>query len=392
LLNLSLFVLNGQWDPLVQMAAGAVLHAFGAGFVVGKVAGGTGRRARGGLVAGVVLAFLPLAAWHNALWGYQSQAYFALIFSLMTLAWLGSADPTPVQLFVGLAAGLAAMLSMGPGELVPLALLGLAAVRALEKRRLEGVWRSAWPALVLLAVALALVMSMPHSEGLEALRAHSPEQFAVAFARTLAWPHVDQPFAALVLNLPLVLVVTARILRHRHPRAGEDFVLLIGGWAVAISLAIAWERGGGDELLAGFIPSRYVDFIVLLPLANAWCAIVLAAEAAGRWRTRARVLTAVWCVFLFIGWLGVSLEMWRGIVRPRIHDRLAPVRLAVAFQASGDARVFAGQPRLYVPSPVPESILIVLHDPRMRGALPPSFQPKQPLGPLSCAVRASMGQ
>ena len=392
LLNFSLFVLNGQWDPLLQMAVGAGLHAFGAGFIVYNMAGGIGRKAQGYLAVGVVLAFLPLAAWHNALWGFQSQAYFALIFSLMTFAWLGAADRTPVRLLVGLAAGLAAMLSMGSGELVPLALLGLAILRVLGKRRLEGVWRSVWPALVLLAVALALMMSVPPDRELEALRAHSPKQFAVAFAHALAWPHVDQPVAALALNLPVMLVVIGRITRRRQPRAGEDFVLLLGGWAAAIALAMAWARGGGGELLAGFIPSRYVDFIVLLPLANAWCAIVLAAEAIGPWRTRARVLTAVWCIFLFIGWLGISLEMWRGIVRPRIHDRLAPVRLAVAFQASGDATVFAGQPRLYVPYPNPESILVVLHDPRLQGALPPSFQPKQPLGPLSRAVRTLMGQ
>jgi hypothetical protein len=287
---------------------------------------------------------------------------------------------------------LAAMLSMGSGELVPVALLGLAVLRVAEKRRLEKrAWQGAWPALALLAVALALMMSVPADPGLQALRPQSLEQFASAFARALAWPHVDQPFAALVLNLPLMLVVIGRVVRRRHPRTGEDFVLLIGGWAAANALAMAWARGGDGEFLAGIVPSRYVDFLVLLPLANAWSAIVLAAEAARQWRMRTRLLAAVWCGFLFIGWLGLSLEMWRGIVRPRIRDRLAPVRLAVAFQSSGDPAVFAGQPRLYVPHPNPESILVVLHDPRMQGALPPSFQPKRPLGPLSRAVRALLG-
>jgi hypothetical protein len=263
----------------------------------------------------------------------------------------------------------------------------------MEKRRMEKrEWRGLWPALVLLAVALVLMKSVPADRTLQAMQASSPKQFTVAFARALAWPHVDQPFAALVLNLPLMLVVFARITRRRRPRTGEDFVLLLGGWAMAGALAMAWARGGGGEFQAGIVPSRYVDFLVLLPLANTWCAIMLAAEATGQSRARARVLTAVWCCFLFIGWLGVSLEMWRGIVRPRIGDRLAPVRLAVAFQASGDASVFAGQPRLYVPYPKPELILAVLHDPRMQDRLPPSFQPKHPLGPLSRAVRTLMGQ
>jgi hypothetical protein len=203
---------------------------------------------------------------------------------------------------------------------------------------------------------------------------------------------VDQPLAALVLSLPLMLVVMGRIARRRQPRAGEDFVILLGGWAVANALAMVWARGGAPELLAGIVPSRYVDFVVLLPLANTWCALVLAAEATSQWRMRARVLAVVWCGFLFIGWLGLSLEMWRGIVRPRIQDRLAPVRLMVAFQASGDGRVFIGQPQLYIPHFNMQLMMAVLHDPRMQGALPPSLQPKRPMGPLSREVRVLLGQ
>jgi hypothetical protein len=399
LLNLSLFVLNGQWDPLLQMAVGAVLHAFGAGFLVRELAGGStvlqqpaNWKVQGCLAAGVTLAFLPLAAWHNALWGFQTQFYFALIFSLMALAWLGAADPTPVRLWAGMAAGLAAMLSMGSGELVPVALLGLAVLRAWEKRRLEGVWRSIWPALVLLVMAVVLMKSVPPDKVLQSWYANSLPQLAVGFMRAMAWPHVDQPLAALALNLPLLLVVMGRIARRRQPRKGEDFVLLLGGWAAANALAMAWARGGAPEFQAGIVPSRYVDFLVLLPLANTWCVIVLAAEVTSQRRARARVLAAVWCIFLFIGWLGVSLEAWRDIVQPRIQDRLAPVRLMVAFQANGDGRIFIGQPPLYVPHLNIQMMMTVLHDPRMQGVLPPSLQPKRPMEPLSREVRTLMGQ
>jgi len=392
LLNLLLFVINGQWDPLLQMAVGALLHAAGAMLLTRNlVSMSVGWKARGFISAGVVMACLPLASWFNALDGLQSLVYFTLGFSLVAFACLGDGNASAIKVLVGIAAGLAAMLSSGAGELVPVALVGLMIMRIAEARDGKTILRTAWPAAVLLVAAVALMASVPPDRGSRALQSHSAAEFLGAFATLMAWPHVDQPWAALALNLPLVLVVTARIRRRRHPRAGENFVLLIGGWVVAIALATAWARGAGGELLAGIVPSRYVDFIVLLPLANAWCAIVLAAEAAGQRRARARVLTAAWCCFLFIGWLGLSLEMWRGVVRPRIRDRLAPVRLAVAFQASGDPAVFAGQPRLYVPHPNPESILVVLHDPQMQGVLPPSFQPKRPLGPLSRAVRALMG-
>jgi hypothetical protein len=393
LLDLSLFVLNGQWDPLLQMAAGAALHALGAGFLVRELAGGsTNWKVQAGLAAGVALLCLPLASWFDALCGIQTNTYFALIFSFMALAWLGTEERSALKLWGGLMAGLAAMLSLGAGELVPVALLGLAVLRATEKRRLEGVWRSVWPALVLLVVAVALMESVPANKVLQSWHASSLQQFTVGLMRAMAWPHVDQPLAALALNLPLGLVVMGRMARRRPARTGEDFVLLLGGWAAANALAMAWARGGAPEFQAGIVPSRYVDFLVLLPLANTWCAIVLAAEALNPWRTRARVLTALWCVFLFIGWLGVSLEAWRDVVQPRIQDRLAPVRVMVDFQASGDGRVFIGQPQLYVPHLNLQLMMNVLYDPRLQGVLPPSLQPQRPMGPLSRGVRMLMGQ
>jgi hypothetical protein len=85
--------------------------------------------------------------------------------------------------------------------------------------------------------------------------------------------------------------------------------------------------------------------------------------------------------------MGLSAEVIRGLILPRMHDRDAPVRLAVAFQRSGDPAVFIGQPRLLVPDPNPESVRRILTDPRLRGVLPPSLQPQQPTGPLSRAAR-----
>lgn len=386
LLDLCLFGLNGQWDPLLEMAVGAVLHASCAGLLTLQLAKAcSSRRARWGIAIGVTLISVPLAAWHNALWSFQTQVYFALLFSLLSMSWLSQTNPSPCKAV----AGLAAMLAMGSGELLAVALLGLVLLRVIEKRHLaQEEWRSMWAAIVLMVTALALMASAPISP---TLRASSASQFISVLFRLLAWPHSDQPLAALVLNLPLMLLVIKRINQRRQPRVGENFVLLIGGWAAANALAVAWARGGGMELQAG-VPSRYVDFLVLLPFANAWCAIVLAVEAIGKERSRVRVLAVAWCGFLFIGWLGVSLQMWRGIVQPRMRDRLAPVRLMVAFQESGNPAVFTGQPRLYVPYPQPESILPVLRNPRMQGALPPSLQPTRPMGPLSRLVRILLEQ
>lgn len=381
LLNRTLFSLNGGWDPLVQLVAGAFLHAAVAALLAATLLRGLGPCSRWLLGTGVVLFSLPLAGWHNALWGFQSQVYFAGLFALAAFALLAAPAVSTGRMLAGALAALAAMLAMGPGLLVPAALAGglLLRWRAGHARR-----RDAVPVAVLALVAWGL--HQPVAEH-AALHAGSPGQFLTALGRLLAWPHTGQPWAALVLNLPLAVYFGGRLLQRRAAAAGEDFVALLAGWALLVAVGAAWSRGGGAEFAAG-VPSRYADFMVLLPLVNAWCVVILAPAAAPKIRWAA----AGWGLFVFIGWLGLSAEVMRGIVLPRARDRDAPVRLVREFQRTGDAAVFAGQPRLLKPHPNPESVRAVLEDPRMRGVLPPSLQPDAPLGPLSRAVRGVLGR
>lgn len=387
-LDLALFAANGQWDPLLQLLAGAVVRAAAAAGLAWGFAAGFGRGGAIAAAGGVTLAFLPHLAWHNALWGFQSQVYFALFFTVGMLTLLAVPGPSLSRQFAGLAAGGAALLAMGPATLAPVALLGVCVVRGVVERRWTVArWCELWPALVLLALGLMLRSEEPAHA---ALRARGLGEFWVVASRVLSWPHGSGALAALVLNSPLVAGVLLRVLRRRTAAPGEDFVVVAGGWSLLMALATAWMRGGADELAVG-LPSRYVDFIVLLPLANAWFAFVLAGELSQARRPAGLVLAATWLAFLLSGWVGLSAEVIRGVVAPRWRDREAPVRLMRAYQSTGDEGVFAGQPRLYVPHPNLASVRAVLADPRLQGALPPSLQPGEPVGPLSRAAREMLG-
>lgn len=385
LLNLALFRLNGQWDPLVQLATGAWLHAAAAALLAGALACGGSLRVGWLLAFVVILLGLPLAGWHNALWGFQSQVYFAILFTLVAFLSLESSAGSPSRAIGGWLATGGAMLAMGPGLAVPPVLAAGWILRRTEDRAR---WREIWPLVLALALAWGLHHSVPQHDH---LRSRSIPEFLLTLGRMLGWPHTSQPWAALILNVPVAVVVGGRLLKRRSPVAGEDFVVLLAGWAVALALGAAWTRGGGAEFRSG-VPSRYVDFAGLLPAANVWCVIVLVAEAEPRWRAGATWVTAAWVGFLFAGWLGLSAEAVRGIVLPRWRDRDAPVRLVQEFQRGDDPVVFAGQPRLLVPHPDSNSVRSVLHDARMAGALPPSLQPGRPMGPMSRAVRWVFGR
>ena len=389
LLDLMLFCVNGQWDPLVQLVAIALLRAGCAAGLAWLLSPGRERRLRLAVGVVVTLAFLPILAWHNVLWGYQSNFYFALGFSLATLCLLGDEKAGGVRIVLGILIGLFGLLSAGAAALVPIPLLGLALLRSHEEKRFGLAFcLRAGPALFLLAVAFALrVRVEEHHE----LAAGTLKMWLESSSRVLAWPHFGVLLAALPMNLPLILAVATRLARCRRPRGGEDVVLLVAGWSVAVALATGWARGGGPELQAG-VPSRYVDFVVLLPVANAWLAVALVPGAGIQRSASARVLAAAWALFVLAGWAGLSAQTLRGIVLPRVRDREAPVRLAVAFQKTDDPAVYAGQPRLLIAHPNPQSVRVVLQDPRMRGLLPPSLQPGQPQGPLSRGARIILGQ
>ena len=376
LLNLGLFALNGQWDPLVQIVVGAGVHALVAAtitlFLTKSVSSG-----RAYLMAGAVaVVCLPIAGWHNALWGFQSQVYFSILFGVPALAWLPRAETR----WRGAACALAAMLAMGSGGLLPVALLVLLGLRRVESRSRCVEWKTELVILlILLFLGLAGQTKGSHST---ALQSASISDFFGAWLRLLAWPHPEQPMAALIVNLPLALVVGGRLIGRRRESPGENLAVALGMWALIIAAAAAWTRGGGEELANG-IPSRYVDFLVLLLLANGWCLVQLATES----NQRVRLAAFVWTFFVSIGWLGFSAEMWQRVIHPLANRRDQPAQLMRSFQQTRDPAVFNGQPRLLVPHPTLGSMEVVLDDPRMTGALPPSLQPEKPMGPLSRGVR-----
>ncbi|MES2696135.1 MAG: hypothetical protein V4773_21870 [Verrucomicrobiota bacterium] len=383
-LNLLLFKANGQWDPLVQMSAGAGLRAALAALLGGMILSTVSAATRGWVALGVTVLFLPHLAWHNVLWGFQSQVYFVLLFSVAALWLLAGERLSWRRQAAALALGMSALLAMGAGALVPAAVGGLLLVRWAGRRPDVS---ALVPVLALLGAAWVMRVAVPAHEALRPQTTAEALRTAVMF---LSWPHVGQPLAALALNLPLLVTVATRVVGQRQTFAGENFALALTGWGLACALAVAAMRGGGREFEHG-VPSRYVDFVSMLVVGNVWLSAGAIHQVAGGQRKLARTGFFAWLAFLFVGWLGLSAQVWRGIVRPRAADREAPVRLAVEFQRSGNAEVFAGQPLLFVPHPNPESIRRVLKDPRLEGKLPPSLQPERPVGPLSRAVRTVVG-
>ena len=85
LLDLGLLEMNHQWDNQLEVVVNAILHTttltiFGCAMarMLGKICWPI-------IWAALALVSVPPFAWENTLWGFQSQFYFLLLFSLLTM-------------------------------------------------------------------------------------------------------------------------------------------------------------------------------------------------------------------------------------------------------------------------------------------------------------------
>ncbi len=385
LLNWGLFLAAGQWDPLLQMAVGSVLRGLVAAALFFALVRGT-HVSRTWLIFAVSVAFSPLLAWHNVLWGFQTQVYFAALFSLLSIAGFSSPGASLAPRVLGATAAFAGLWAMAGVAVIPVVL----GIGVLWKWWLSG--RSApfpWIDLLLAGTLFAFAWVLRvHVPGHESLQPDSVKEFVAVLLNVLSWPLPEQPIAAAVFNLPGLFFMWTKA-RERSPSSFAETValmLLLWGWLTALS--IAWSRGGSPEL-AGGVPSRYVDFVVLLPLANAWSLSWLLSNRTCT--ATCRVVAACWGGMLFLCWSAHSLQVWRGVLVHRVADRTAPVRMLRAYQERGDVRIFVGQPRWLLPHPNLATVKEVLSDLGSRGQLPPSLQPGQRPAALCRGIRRILG-
>ncbi|MBE2213871.1 MAG: hypothetical protein IAE82_08370 [Opitutaceae bacterium] len=380
-LNLGLFIANQAWDPLVQLLVGVGLRALAATCVARLLITGIPRAHQWLLSAATAVIFLPLLAWENVLWGFQSQVTFSIILVTSGFALIAHAPPDGWRHAVGwLLTGLSS-LAMGAGLTAFPALLFWLLLRL---RGADRPARRTWLMLLGLAAVSALLFSP--APGHDPLKAGTPSQAIVATLRVLAWPHVGMPVATLATIAPILAVLGIRLARADTLRPGESATILLGTWALLLAAALAWSRGAGDAFTA-VIPSRYIDFLMLLTISALSGLLCLMRSWPSFGRLRTAWIVGAWAVFITVGLVGVATETWRWVIGPRWDAPNAPAMRAAAFQTTGDPTVFAGVPRMFWPSPDLDLMQQVLHDTRLAGRLPPTFQPDRPPGPFGRGTR-----
>ncbi|HZQ47072.1 MAG TPA: hypothetical protein VFC07_08675, partial [Verrucomicrobiae bacterium] len=241
---------------------------------------------------------LPFA-WENTIWGFQSQFYFLLFLSLLTIWLLGLSESFSIRWWLGVIAAVAALFTMASGFMAAVAVAALALFEILKQWRR---WRRHLPALaVCLVIAAAGLISKPAFLKGYVFSAGSIGALLTAFSKNLAWPWVSMPWFALCNLFPLALFGWNYFrARDKECSPAEKMVFGITIWVALQALGLAYARGAGGKPPV----SRYMDICSFVMIADWLCILTLLS------RQRLRFAPLLYAGFALWG-IGCAAGLWR---------------------------------------------------------------------------------
>jgi hypothetical protein len=366
LYDLALLLLNGQWDNQLQMVVNAFIHSAtiaGFGWLIARL---MGRQYWPVIWLPLALALVLPFAWENTLSGFQSQFYFLLIGSGITIWGLGPSEPWSSRWWLGACAVVAALFTVAAGFLAAVAVVGLTVLDCLKHRPN---WRRHLPTwgvcgVVTLAGLLLKADVAHHHE----LQAHSAGEFLTALANNLAWPWPILPWFAAFNVLPLVLLGWFYIRSGEKDLPAERMILGVGFWIGLQSLATAFARGAGGEP-PGW---RYMDSCSFIMIAGCLSTVLLLTRYrqrlwyAGFWYAG----FAIWAFGCLAGLWFTGARAWRLYIPERAYMQRMALKNARAFVATADLRVLLNKSPSKLAFPEPNAMAWMLTHPALRSILP----------------------
>lgn len=386
LLVLGLFVLNQQWDTQVEMIVAAGLHALCAVVLGWIIIRRLGRQWETPILIALLLLFGLPFDWEDTLsGGFQSQFYFLILFSIVTIWGLAAHPPASWKWWAGVGAAVASWFSIASG---PLATAAVAGWMILRLFRGAGPRRSSWFTLLTALVLTITGLSLRPTNGMPgALDPKSPLDFVTVFAGLLSWP-VQSPFAAGVMYLPLAMLLWKwlRTPVANRPDRASDFLIPLGCWIVLQTAALAYVRNRYSDPLQ---ISRYMVLFAPGVLVNLGCVAVLARDWPV-WQIRGRRRTLGFSLALIT--LALLLFNLGRLTREALHGHLPTMKennnrqrenIAAFLASGGNPKTFEGKSVHDLQSDFIPELMELLRNPSLRRILPASvhapleFAPEQ---------------
>jgi hypothetical protein len=393
-LNAGLFLANrGHWDLLLQACVNAVL----AGLSVFVIVCGIGARSVNFshwlFASFTAICFALPNSYENILWGFQSQHFFFILFSLSTILLLIRYRPFCLAWWLGIGSAICSCLSLGSGFYASLAVCGTCAFMAFRERyRRAPLWITLIAAFLIGGLYFATLGNV-QSPG--EYRADSVRRFIEALLGNLSWPNLGGGLAwlSVLMWMPWTVLVVAALLRRRAVPRSSYCVIAIGLWSLTVMVTLSYLRGRYSPYV------RYFDYNTVNVVANA-----AAIGELVRLKLYPRVASSVksglfgaWIAMVMIGLAQLSHDTVSDFLRARRNELLTERRAINRFLQTNDADVLKG-PDLHGIFPFREPYSSVLadqlRDPEVRKFLPKEMKSaeiaRKPEGLLSLFSRFAL--
>ena len=374
ILSLLLVLLNGQWDSQFEMVVNSLFFTGVALALAAAVLRLLGREfSLAALVAVGLWVGLPYGQ-ENTLWGSQSQFYFLIGFSLLTIWGLGLAPAGSLQWFAGLAGAVLALLSMASGFLASAAVT-IPLLLQLRQRPIR--WQShAITTTIIVLVIIAGLQVRLYMPAHDPLHATTVFAWLKAFARCLAWPFDWFPVLCALIYLPVALLAFVYVKQRRdmalaRPDQAVQFLLALAGWVLLQAAVIAYGRGGSGETQ---IVSRYTDVLALGVVVNALALCTFVARRG----LLLKGLAAFWCAAIISG-AGWQSHRELAVQRGRASFLTQAEQNLRRYVTTADRVTYIDSPHRAIPYPNRERLRELLDDPAIRSLLPAEIRAPLPV-------------
>jgi len=369
LFSLGLFLLNGQWENLYEAMAMSAMHAFTATGLALLLWNACRQKHTGVILALVIGATALPFSWENIIWANQSQFYFFVGFSILTIWLLGMHQPFSARWWFGCSTAMAAQFTVGSGMLAPIIVIGLMVYKLLRDSSARK------QSAITLAAAIALTgfasMFRVKSQSV-GMMTKNADQFIQTFGKTMSWPYVESIWIWIIIWLPLILFIGLSLIRRPVWSKAEAWTVALGGWVLLNALGVGLFRGAFST---GPI-SRYMDLTAIGMVANGLALFLLPPliTKSTKLERYFPYFRNVWVVVMLAGVVSVTNYELTGPAKIRVEHQQRGIENTRRFMMTDDLGFLLSKKHYEIPHPDPMSLASWLKSAPMRAILPVSIR------------------
>jgi hypothetical protein len=370
LLSLSELILNGIWNPLLQMVINAGIHVLAMIVLIALMTRVVGHNYLPALLGFSALLFGLPFGWENTLSGFQEEYYFVILFSIVCLWFTTIYEPFSFWWNFGLFSSILAFFSLASGIFCLAASTVLGIIFYLFRLRKTN---RQLAAIILMAGLFITGFALtPAVAWHQHLIASSVPQFIKALTTILCWPSPNL-FLGLLQNGPLVIFGVLMFKKRPYVNNRKWFLIVMIVWMLGTASSIAYGRADYP------LTSRYMDLFTVSILTNFSCLLVIFEECKTKFKK--------WPFFSLMIWVlsvGLSLQLYTQTGFVWYADSKMPQEINTRnYVATGDISNLENKPFIHIPYPADfpspgegvKHLARILDIPEIRSILPSNIAP-----------------